>query len=256
MCSKIKIFGILWSTRWIKIDQRKTFEKEHFNLNIARLKKEGQTFEINIDPDLAISFKEGEEIEIEEILKSQDVFFDTKKGELASENIMKTIFNTENKIEIAKIILEKGEIQLTAEHRKKVREQKRNKVIQIIHRNAIDPKNKTPIPIQRIENAFEEGKIKIQEYVSAENQIKDIVKELQPLISIRFEKKKIEIKINATYAHLVYGLIKKFGTIKENNWLNDGSWYGVIEIPAGLQNEFFDEINGKTHGHVIIKTIE
>jgi ribosome maturation protein SDO1 len=238
------------------MDQRKTYEKEHFNLNIARLKKNGQTFEINIDPDLAILFKEGKNIDIKDILKSEDIFFDVKKGELASETIMQNVFGTQDSLEVAKIILKQGEIQLTAEHRKKVREQKRNKIIQTIHRNAINPRTDTPIPIKRIENAFEEGKIKIKEYVSAENQIDDIIKKLQPIISIRFETKKIELKVSAKHAHTIYGVINKYGKITQNNWLNDGSWYGIVEIPAGLQNEFFDEINNKTHGKVICKIVE
>ena len=238
------------------MELRKTFEKEHFNINIARLKKGGETFEINIEPDLAIAFKEGQEVDIKDILKSEDIFFDTKKGELASEGIMETLFNTTNNIEIAKIILEKGEIQLTQEHRNRVRERKKNKIVETIHRNAIDPKTNLPHPIQRIENAFEEAKIKLKEYVSVEDQVQDIVKLLQPILPIKFDKKTIEIKVNAARAHSVFSIIKKYAKIKENNWLNDGSFYGVVEIPAGLQTEFFDDLNNATHGEAITKIID
>ena len=238
------------------MDQRKTFEKEHFKINLARLKKGGQNFEINIDPDLAISFKKGNDVDIVDILKSEEIFFDSKEGELASETIMESLFGTKKTLEVAKIILDKGEIQLTAEYRNKLREQKKKKLTNIIHRNAIDPKTGNPHPMQRIENAFEEVKIKINEYESAEDQVQDVVKKLQVVLPIKFDHKKIEIKIDAAHAHVVYELTKKYGVLKENNWLGDGSWYGIIEIPAGLQNEFFEDINKVTHGSVIMKVLD
>jgi ribosome maturation protein SDO1 len=238
------------------MDQRKTFEKEHFNINIARLKKGGQTFEININPDLAVDFKEGKEVDVEDILKSQEIFFNATKGDLASEDIMKELFSSEDKLEIAKIILQKGEIQLTAEHRAKVREDKRKKLVNIIHRNAIDPKTQMPHPVQRIENAFEEAKIKLEEFKSVEDQVNDVVKKLQVILPIKFDHKKVEVKIDAAHAHSVFAIAKKYGVLKENTWLNDGSWFGIVEIPAGLQNEFFDEINGSTHGRAITKILD
>lgn len=238
------------------MDQRKTFEKEHFHINVARLKKGGENFEINIDPDKAVDFKEGKNVDIKDILKSPEIFADAKDGELASEEVMKNVFGTINKEEVAQKILEQGEIQLTAEHRNKVRELKKRKLVNIIHRNAIDPKTKLPHPIQRIENAFEEAKIKLNELKSVEDQVNDVIKKLQPILPIKFDHKKIEINIDAAHSHYVFQLAKKFGTIKENKWLNDGSWYGIVEIPAGLQNEFFDELNNATHGKANTKILE
>ncbi len=238
------------------MDQRKTFEKEHFNINIARLKKGGQSFEINVDPDLAIAFKEGQKVDIIDILRSEDVFFNTKEGELASETMMKSLFGTDKTLEVAKIILEKGEIQLTAEYRNKVREQKKKKLLNIIHRNAINPKTGMPHPIQRIENAFEEAKVKFKEYVTVEDQVQDIVKLLQPILPIKFDHKTIEVKVDAAHSHAIFGIAKKYGVIKENKWLNGGSWYGLIEIPAGLRTEFFDELNKVTHGTATTKIID
>jgi ribosome maturation protein SDO1 len=236
--------------------QRKTFEKEKFQISIARLKKENQNFEINIDPDLAIELKEGKNIDIEDVLKSQEIFFNATEGDLASEEIMKSIFGTDNKLEIAKIILEKGEIQLTSEHRQKIRDQKKKKLVNIIHRNAIDPKTNLPHPVQRIENALEEAKVKLDEFKKVEDQVQDILKKLQVIIPIKFDKKILEIKIDAAHAHVVYEIANKNGKLKENNWLSDGSWFGRIEIPAGLQNEIIDELNSKTHGGVDIKIID
>ena len=59
---------------------------------IARLKKEGQNFEILVDCMNAIAFKEGKDIYMKDVLADEKVFSDSAKGLVASENTLKTIF--------------------------------------------------------------------------------------------------------------------------------------------------------------------
>jgi ribosome maturation protein SDO1 len=46
------------------------------------------------------------------------------------------------------------------------------------------------------------------------------------------------------------------GRVTREEWQSDGSWIGLVEIPAGLQVEFYDKLNARTKGNVEIKTIE
>ncbi len=34
----------------------------------------------------------------------------------------------------------------------------------------------------------------------------------------------------------------------DEQWLPDGSWAGVIEIPGGVQTELYEKLNAKTKG--------
>ncbi len=231
------------------------FDYQKINVNLARLKTHGLNFEIVVDPDLAIDFKHKKEVELSEILKAQKIFSDANKGLFASEEEMKKVFSTTNILEIAKKILDDGEIQLTAEYRDKVRDEKKKKIIQIIHRNGIDPKTKLPHPIQRIENAMAEAKVHIDEFKKAEDQVSDIVKKLSVVLPIRFAKKEIQLIIPAEYAPKMYGRVQSMAEIKKEEWMNNGSWFAVVEIPAGLQNEFFDELNKETHGNIDTKIL-
>ncbi len=226
------------------------------HINVARLKKAGETFEIDIDPDLAIKFKQGDDsIRIREIMKAPQIFNDAKKGLVASENRMQSVFGTKDPYEVAKIIIKEGEIQLTAEYRAKLVEEKKKKIINIIHRNGIDPRTKLPHPADRIENAFKEAKIHIHEYRKAEDQVKDILAKLRPILPIKFEVREIEVHIPAEFAGKSYSIIKSYCKIKKDNWNNDGSLTTVVEIPAGLTEEFFDKLNNLTHGKVESKII-
>jgi ribosome maturation protein SDO1 len=233
----------------------KTYDQERENFNVAKLKKGGQNFEVVIDPDLAVSFKEGNKVEIHDILKAEHIYFDAKKGEVASEKLLHALFETEDPLKIAEVIMKEGEIQLTQEHREKVREVKRRKIIDIIHRNAADPKTHLPHPVTRIENAFEEAKVKIDEFKTAENQIQEIIKQLRVVLPIKFEIKELAVKIPSQYAAKAYSAVSQFGKITKDDWQNDGSWMVVVEIPAGLQNDFMDKLNSMTHGSVDIKIL-
>jgi ribosome maturation protein SDO1 len=217
---------------------------------IARLKSHGTVFEIMVDCDLALDFKGGKDISIDEILATDKVFFDAKKAMLASETRLEAAFETLDINEIAKKIIKKGEVQITSEHRSNFRDQKRKKIVELIHRNAIDPRTMTPHPVERINLAFDEAKIKIDEHRAAEEQVDGIVKELRPILPIRFEKCKVKIRIPATHAGKAYSAFSGFGKLVEENWMGDGSWSGTIEIPAGLSSDLIDQLNNVTHGEV------
>ncbi len=219
---------------------------------IARYEKFGKRFEILVDPDKAVDFKSGKSIEIEDVLAVQDVFEDAKKGMRASREDLKKAFGSEDVNEVAKTIIKFGEIQITAEQRRKMLEEKRRLIATIISRESINPQTNAPHTIERILNAMELAKVQVDIYKSAEEQIDDVLQAIQKVIPIRFEKIELQIKVPATHAGKCYGVIKEFGKVKNEQWLGDGSLICVIEIPAGLQIEVFDKLNKITHGDVII----
>ena len=233
------------------------YDKEEVSFNVARIKKGKENFEIVIEPDRAVEFKEGRAVDINDILKSEGIFSDAKRGLRASETEMKKLFGTDDSLKVAEIILKEGEIQLTAEHRKKIREQKHRLVIEMIHRNAVDPKTHIPHPINRIESAMEEAKVRIDEFKRPEEQVGRIVSQLQAILPIKMEVAEISIRVfNAQNAARAYPLIKSTAHIIKDEWLNDGSWSGVVELPAGLSEDFFGKLNKLTKGEIESKIIK
>ena len=234
---------------------RMTFDKERVSFNIAKLKKEGHNFEIVVNPDLAIDFRNNKPVNIEDVLIDQKIFSDAKKGMLASENDMKKIFKTDDTNGVAETILKKGDVHLTAEYKAKLLEEKRKRIIGIIHANGVDPRTHAPHPITRIENAFEEAKVRVSEFKKAEDQIQDILKALRPILPINFEVKKVEILLPAKYAGKLHSLAKGFARIVKQDWQGDGSMNAVVEVPGGLEQDFYERINNFTHGSVETKVL-
>ncbi len=232
------------------------YRGERPSFNVARLKAGGEKFEVVINPDTAIEFRAGRITDLKDVIHSDKIFSDAHKGQLASEHTVKNVFKTEDRTEVIKQIIRKGEIQLTSEYREKLREQKLRWIIQIIHRNGIDPRTGLPHPPQRIENALEQAKAKIDEHKRAEDQIQDILKKIRTVLPIRFETKEIEVIVPAQYASKAHQTIKGLGTVLKEEWQDDGSLISRIEIPAGMQQQFFDELNKQTHGNCETKTIK
>lgn len=221
----------------------------------ARLEYYGEHFEILVDPDLASDFKHGQEINVEDILAVEEIFKDAKKGDKASEEAMMKAFETADHVEVAAQILKKGQIQLTAQQRKEMQEEKRLKVITTITREAINPQTKLPHPSRRIEIAMDEAKVRIDPFKSVDEQVNTTLKAIRTKIPIRFEKVKVAIRVPGDYTGKVYGAIPEFGTTTQEEWQQDGSWVAIVEIPGGMQDNFYRKLNELTRGQVETKLL-
>ena len=222
----------------------------------ARLKSHGIIFEVLVDPEGAFAFRQGEDLNVEDLLAVEDVFENASRGDRSSEEYLKKAFETTDAISIAAKIIKKGEIQLTAEQRKRIIENKRKQVVTIIARNGINPQTGTPHPPARIERAMEEGRVNVDPSKSVEELVNIAMKAIRPIIPIRFEEVNVAVKIPAEYAAKSYGEIATFGKLQKEQWQNDGAWIGVIRLPAGLQNEFYGLVNKLSKGEAETKLLK
>ena len=225
---------------------------------IAKYEYCGEHFEILVDPDLAAEFRnpDGQDVAIEDLLAVEEIFKDSKKGDKASEEAMLKIFETTDPIEVSKVILEKGHVQLTAEQKRQMQEDKRRLVINKISREAINPQSGLPHPAQRIENAVNEAKVKFDPFVSVDQQVQTALKAIKPLIPIRFEKVKVAVRLPGSSAGGAYSAIHHFGEILNEEWQQDGSWIGIVEMPGGLQDDFAAKMAEISSGEAETKTLK
>ena len=237
----------------LRSDRRDDIFKEFV---IARIEKAGEKFEVVVKPDAVQRIRDGKDINILDNLAIDEIFRDAHKGSKASEEKMHEFFGTTEPVEVARQIIKKGEIQLTTEQRRDMQEAKRKQIVAYIAANAINPQTGTPHPPQRIENAMAEAKVHVDPFKPLEEQVKEVLDALRPLIPIRFEKARIAVKLTAEDSAKCYGDIKAFGTILREEWQPTGAWIGVVEMPAGMQTEFLERLNAKTKGNVEAKVLK
>jgi len=216
----------------------------------ARIEKHGMHFEVLIDPQAAADFLDGKEINLVESLATDLVFKDASKGTKASEESLQEAFGTTDLEPIVTTIVRKGDIQLTTQQRRDMQKRKRAKIVNAIARTAMNPQTKLPHPKDRIELAMEEARVHIDPFKPVDVQVKEVIDAIRLIIPISTENVKIRIRIPPKYAGRAYGEVKSFGTMIKEEWLNDGSYKCVIELPAGMQSDLYDVLNSITHGTV------
>lgn len=254
------------------------------NFIIVKLEKNKKNFEILADPDSAWKAKQyiaiendkrekeaktpeekancqmtvkdvlaNPEITISDIFQNTEIFENIKKFNRIPENEIEEVFGTDDMNVILATFLLEGDFSWTKKQRDEIQETKKKKIIQIITMNAINPTNKKPHPQARIEKAMDEAKVVIDMIKLPEDQVEDVVKKLQTIIPIRMEKAEFVIRIPAATAAKAFNYVNRYAAIIKSEWQNDGSWMGLVSMPAGLQSEFFDGINKITQGRAEIE---
>ena len=223
---------------------------------VARLETFGETFEILLDPAAMDLIKAGKEIDLMEYLAVEDVFNNARKGTRPTEDSIKKAFGTTDIKEVAQKIIAKGEVQITAEQRKEMLEAKKKQIVTYIAANAINPQTKLPHPPLRIELALDEAKFHADPFKPVDKQVEEAMHLLRPIIPIRFEKTKVAIRLKGDDYGKCYDDLIHFGLVEKEEWQADGSWIGVIEIPAGLITEMANKLNSRTKGNAQVKALQ
>ncbi|MFC7079952.1 ribosome assembly factor SBDS [Halorussus caseinilyticus] len=224
----------------------------------ARLESHGERFEVLVDPDAALEIKRGEfEGELEDVIAAEDVFENASRGDRPAETALEDVFGTTDPLEIIPRVIEDGEIQITAEQRREMQEQKHKQLVNRITRNAVNPQmDNAPHPPERIESALEETDFRVDPMEPVETQVDDALDALRPVIPIRFDEVTVAVQVPADYAGSAQAKIRQFGELEREEWQNDGGWVGVLTFPAGMQNDFYDLVNEHTSGEAETRIIK
>lgn len=208
---------------------------------LARLEKGGKRYEALVNPDLVEQWKEdASNIELDEFMAMDEIFHDARAGERPTEEALLNTFQTLDVETILNIILEKGSIQLTTAQRKARVENMRQQIIHHIHTQAIDPKSKSPHPRTRIELALDESKYSVDPFKRLEDQVKDAIAKLKPLIPLSFESVRLAFRIPGSAYGSVSQLLRPYQ--KKEGWLENGDWACVIELPAGMKGDMIGQV--------------
>jgi len=223
---------------------------------VARITHEGEHFEVLVKPEPALSYRLGKITSVSEVLVTDTIFTDASKGTKPSEDKLKKAFGITDTVKIASIILKRGTLQLTTEQRRQLIEDKRKRIVSFISRQCVDPRTNLPHPPLRIEQAMEQIHYSIDPFKEVEEQAREIIKLLRPILPLKMEQVSVTVRIPPEYASKVYGTVKGFGTIKREEWRADGSWFAIVELPAGLYGPFLEKLGEMTRGNLEAKLVE
>jgi ribosome maturation protein SDO1 len=201
---------------------------------LARMEKGGKRYEILVDPYLVDEFKANPlSVNPDDFFAMDEVFHDARGGERPTEESIEAVFGTQDIVVIAQTIFQKGSLQLTTAQRKAMVETMRQQIIHQIHTQAVDPKTKSPHPKTRLELALDESRYSVDPFKRLDEQVKDAIAKLKPLIPLSFESIRLAIKVPGSAYGGVNQILRPYQ--QKQGWLEDGSWACVIECPAGMK---------------------
>ncbi len=226
------------------------------DVTVVRFSYEGEKFEIMVKPDSALEYKLGKKKDLSAVLVSDEIYTDSGKGTKASTEKLLKAFKTEDLAEIAEIIMQKGNLNLTTDQRRKMIENKRKQIVEFIAKTYVDPKTHLPHPPLRVEQAMKDARVSIDPQKNVDEQVKDIVEKLRSIIALKSESLQLEILIPAQYASQSYAVLKSVGSLKTEEWQNNGSLKAILEIPAAARPNVIDRLGSMTKGSASVEVVK
>lgn len=226
---------------------------------VARYTIGKSKFEILVDPELAAkaqaSLKKGKDVDVSELLATETVFEDSKKGKRASKDDLQKAFNTTVTLAAAKIILKNGVVHTTAAQRSKKSHAIWERIVSVISANALDLKTNKTLPAHAIEDALHLSHFRLDNR-KAEDQIPDAIKHVKKVLPIIFKEKTIQISnIASSLAKKCLQACKNLGSVQKETWSSENNLSIVVSVPGGLSDQLVEQVNDITRGKIDVKLL-
>mmetsp|Transcript_17460 Transcript_17460/g.27311 ORF Transcript_17460/g.27311 Transcript_17460/m.27311 type:complete len:269 (-) Transcript_17460:315-1121(-) len=201
------------------------------DFQLVRLKQGKQTFEVMTNPGSVPKFRKGE-VDIGQVLYTDVIFKNHSKAEKASDAELSTGFETCDIKEVAKIICNKGDLQLTAAERQEKVTKKRAQIVSYLNKYYIDPKTKLPHPPARLDSALTDIKYRVDPELPVEKQVAEVMKNITRVLAMRKCEMEATLSIPHQYVGSCGNAISRFLTVKSEDWTAQGCDYEVTLVPG------------------------
>ena len=133
---------------------------------------------------------------------------------------------------------------------------RKNRLLTFIAKTYVDPKTHLPHPSLRVEQAMKDARVSVDPQKSVDEQVQDIVEKLRSIIALKSENLQLEIIVPAQYASQSYSVLKSVGSLKNEEWQNNGSLKAILEIPAAARPNVIDRLGSITKGSASVEVIQ
>ena len=154
------------------------------NVAVVRMNKGGKRFEIACYKNKVVNYRQGLEQDLSEVFQTERVFTNVSKGEFAKAKDLMKVFGTKDEEEIAKIILQKGQMQVSDKERNQQLEKTNAQIAEWIANNCVHPTSDRPYTNPQIRHAMQQANFSVHPTKPLKRQYLDCVKVLQSVIPI------------------------------------------------------------------------
>mmetsp|Transcript_9981 Transcript_9981/g.30474 ORF Transcript_9981/g.30474 Transcript_9981/m.30474 type:complete len:259 (-) Transcript_9981:1229-2005(-) len=215
---------------------------------LVRYKSGKNHFEVMTKEGMVTKFRDGEVKNLDDVVAADIIFTNQSKGEKASAEQLRSVFDTDDLKKCLEAIVSKGEYQLSAGERKAKVEQKRKEMVEYFRKYYVEARTKKPIPATRIDNALTEAKIRIDPDQPAERQAQDAASKIIAVLPI--SKMTMDGTITLPHASVgaAVGIIGKYCQVKKEGYTAEGTSMQVSVAP-GEYDQLISDLTRSTKGN-------
>lgn len=159
--------------------------KKLTNVAVVRYKTHGVRFEIACYKNTVLAYRRGHEKDLDNVLQSTQIYANVSKGVFAKEEDLVEAFGTTDQEAICKVILAKGELQVSEKERKVETESALRDAVTTLVEKCVNPATKRPYPPGMIESALKDIHFSIDTKRSAKQQALEALPRLQEIFPIK-----------------------------------------------------------------------
>lgn len=149
------------------------------NVAIVRLKKGGKRFEIACYKNKVIEWRAKITTDIDEVLQTPTIFTNVSKGIAAKKDELKKCFGTLDEQQIVFTILDKGEMQVSGEERKRQLDTLFRDIATIVAEKCVNPDTQRPLTVSMVEKAMRDIHYSVKPSRNAKQQALDVIRLLK-----------------------------------------------------------------------------
>jgi ribosome maturation protein SDO1 len=172
------------------------------NVAVVRMNQGGKRFEIACYRNKVVNYRQGLEQDLSEVLQTERIFTNVSKGQFAKAKDLQKAFGTKDEDEIAKLILNKGQLQVSDKERSQQLEKTTAQIADWVSKNCVhadsttsstDNNNNRPFTIPQIRHAMQHANFSVHPTKPLKRQYLECVKLLQSIIPIQRAKMELAL---------------------------------------------------------------
>ncbi|EME27180.1 Ribosome maturation protein SBDS [Galdieria sulphuraria] len=216
------------------------------NVVVVRLKKHGKRFEIACYRNKVLSWRNGTEKDLDEVLQVENVFSNVSKGVVANKKDLLEAFQTTDIRKICVEILNKGELQVSDKERNTVYESLVHEIATIVANKCIDVETNRPLTVSRAEKEMKNIHFSVVPKKSAKQQALEVIRKLEEKGHIRRASMRIKIQAPLKYAEELKQRMKNC-IIHVESEEREGNFRTVVLIDPGSYREIDNILKEETN---------
>ncbi|KAM6402844.1 LOW QUALITY PROTEIN: ribosome maturation protein SBDS-like [Rhynochetos jubatus] len=215
------------------------------NVAVGRARRGGKRFEIACYRSKVMGWRSGAEKDLDEGL--QTPFVNVCKGQVAKKEDLVEAFGTDDQTEICRMILSKGELQVSDKERHTQLEQMFRDIATVVAEKCVNPETKRPSTVILLERALKDIHYSVKPHKSTKQQALEVIRELKETMHIERAHVRLRFILPAKEGKKLKEKLKPLIKVMESEEFREELEI-VCRIDPGCFREIDELIRSETKG--------